>query len=309
MATEQETARAGGGIVARPGCFNWRLVLNDAPRHRRRLYGRLVAMFFTGCGVLGLGALPVPASGLNAMAAAALSAAAFALGIATWVAPWDKWPRQANLGLAPPAFALMGLAYLLPLLSLHENVGTRTYSTALTIPLCALVGEGTAWTTARLEKIELALREEKDQTERLRELDETKDKLLSSVSHELRNPITICRGHLDLLEEGAGKRELRAAKETLIDELDLMGRLIEDLITLARAEPSSWRFEVADEGGGLALGDEQVVFEPFRTGSPGTRGTGLGLSIVRGIAKAHGGESDVVNRPGRGATFWIRVPR
>jgi signal transduction histidine kinase len=249
-----------------------------------------------------------------------------------------------------------------------------------------LVGEGIAWTGARLEKMELALRREKDQTGRLRELDEMKDKFLSSVSHELRNPITICRGHLDVLDEDADERELRAVKETLINELDLMARLVEDLITLARvddraqlrmeslpldgfvtsiakraeallwdrlrvksevtgqtlradpqrltqallnllrnaaehareeqpilfrvrAEPSSWRFEVIDEGGGLAPGEEQAVFEPFRTGSSGTGGTGLGLSIVRGIAKAHGGESDVINRPGRGATFWIRIPR
>jgi signal transduction histidine kinase len=76
----------------------------------------------------------------------------------------------------------------------------------------------------------------------------------------------------------------------------------------ARAGPSSWRFEVADDGGGLPAGDEQVVFEPFSTGSaPG--GTGLGLSIVRGIARAHGGEAGIVNRPGHGATFWIRIPR
>ncbi|HEX8007536.1 MAG TPA: HAMP domain-containing sensor histidine kinase [Trebonia sp.] len=384
-------------------------------------------MFFTGSGVLGLAALLVSASGLNVIAAAALSAVAFALGAVAWVAPWDRWPRQASLGLVPPAFALLGLAntyraadmqtsgvffmvafvwlgmahpprtsvamaplaalaYLLPAFSLHENAGMRTYSTALTIPLCVLVGEGIAWTGARLEKMELALRREKDQTERLRELDEMKDKFLSSVSHELRNPITICRGHLDVLSEDADERELRAVKETLINELDLMARLVEDLITLARvddraqlrmeslplggfvtgiakraealladrlrvesevtgqtfradpqrltqallnllrnaaehargerpvlfrvrAEPSSWRFEVADEGRGLAPGDEQAVFEPFRTGSSGTGGTGLGLSIVRGIAKAHGGESGVINRPGRGATFWIRIPR
>jgi signal transduction histidine kinase len=75
-----------------------------------------------------------------------------------------------------------------------------------------------------------------------------------------------------------------------------------------RAESSTWRFEVADEGGGLPPGDEQVVFEPFSTGSSLTAGTGLGLSIVRGIARAHGGESGVVNQPGQGATFWIRIP-
>jgi signal transduction histidine kinase len=74
------------------------------------------------------------------------------------------------------------------------------------------------------------------------------------------------------------------------------------------AGPASWRFEVADDGGGLPPGDEQAVFEPFRTGSA-REGTGLGLSIVRGIARAHGGEAGAVNRPGHGVTFWIRIPR
>jgi two-component system, OmpR family, sensor kinase len=73
-------------------------------------------------------------------------------------------------------------------------------------------------------------------------------------------------------------------------------------------ESASWRFEVSDEGGGLAPGDEQVVFEPFKAGSSPSAGTGLGLSIVRGVALAHSGDCGVVNRPGHGATFWIRIP-
>jgi signal transduction histidine kinase len=84
----------------------------------------------------------------------------------------------------------------------------------------------------------------------------------------------------------------------------------EGLVRLrVRAEPDDWLFEVADEGGGLPPGEERVVFEPFRTGSSDTGRTGLGLSIVRGIARAHGGGCGVANRPGHGATFWIRVPR
>lgn len=401
--------------------------LSDAPRHSRRLHGRLAAIFFAGPGLLGLVTLPVPVPGLNVTVTAVLSAVAFALGIATWPAPWDKWPRQASLLLVPLAFALIALgntyragslrtygvfflvafvwlgmahpprtsvaiaplavlAYVLPLFYVHASAGEKIYSAAFTIPLCVIIGEGVAWTVARLEQIELALRREKNQTERLLELDEMKDKFLSSVSHELRNPITICRGHLEVMEEGADAQEVRTVKETLINELDLMARLVEDLTTLARVDdhaqlrmeslplesfvasiakraepilgnrlrvesdaagatlradpqrltqallnllrnaaehaqrdrpvrlrvkagPSSWRFEVADEGGGLPPGDEQVVFEPFRTGSSPTGGTGLGLSIVRGIARAHGGDSDVINWPGRGATFWIEIPR
>jgi two-component system, OmpR family, sensor kinase len=63
-----------------------------------------------------------------------------------------------------------------------------------------------------------------------------KDKFLSTVSHELRTPITICRGHLEVLEEGADKREVRAVKAMCVSELALMGRLVEDLTTLACAD-------------------------------------------------------------------------
>jgi two-component system OmpR family sensor kinase len=38
-------------------------------------------------------------------------------------------------------------------------------------------------------------------------------------------------------------------------------------------------------------------------------GSGLGLCVVAGIARAHGGNAGVDNRPGHGATFWIEIPR
>jgi signal transduction histidine kinase len=278
------------------------------------------------------------------------------------------------------------VAYVLPLLWLPGDLGSGLASAATTIGVCVLAGEGIAWGVVRLEKIEQALHAERYRSEQLRELDGMKDAVLSAVSHELRTPLTICRGHLDVLDEGAGRLEVLAVKQTLVAELDLMGRLVEDLTTLARVgdrillkveslpldgfvsgivvmtepilgdrlvvdyapagatfradpqrmtqallnllqnaaghaqgdapvrlrvltEPTSWRFEVADEGGGLPPGEEEFVFEPFRTASPRTGRTGLGLSIVRGIARAHDGESGVVNRPGHGATFWIRIPR
>ena len=408
----------GGSAAGLPG---------DAPRHRQRLYGRLAALFFAGSGALGLITLPLPQPGADTAAMGGIFTAALITGIAVWFAPWEKWPRWVSLSVVPPAFALISLgnafggldqhdygvfyvvtfvwigmaqprrtsvamaplaaaAYILPLLTMPAVLAGLS-SAAITIPVCVLVGEGIAWGVGRHEQIELALQRERDLAGQLRELDEMKDAFLSAVSHELRTPITICRGHLEVLEDGAGETEVRAVKETLVDELALMGRLVEDLATLAQvddrallrletvsvncflygtaakaepiigdrlrvaecqtegatlradpqrlsqallnlvrnaaqhaagdgpvylratAEHTSLLFEVADCGGGVPPGQEEKLFEPFTTGSSGSGGTGLGLAIVRGIARAHGGEAGVGNRPGSGATFWIRIPR
>jgi signal transduction histidine kinase len=71
---------------------------------------------------------------------------------------------------------------------------------------------------------------------------------------------------------------------------------------------TGWRFEVADDGGGVPAGHEEAVFEPFYRMSSAAGRPGLGLALVRGVADAHGGSAGIANRPGFGATFWLRVP-
>jgi signal transduction histidine kinase len=207
---------------------------------------------------------------------------------------------------------------------------------------------------------------------------------LRQTSHELRTPITICRGHLEVLGPEPEPEDLAETVEVVIDELDRMRRLVDDMTTLAGMEdpaalhvedvpvdllvadvtikaialldgrlhatppgpgvmradsqritqalinllqnaaehttasspvhfrtlemPSAWRFEVADEGGGLPPGSEDDVFQPFFTAKR-SMGGGLGLCVVSGIARAHGGHAGVENRPGQGATFWMEIPR
>jgi two-component system, OmpR family, sensor kinase len=57
---------------------------------------------------------------------------------------------------------------------------------------------------------------------------------VSDAGHELRTPITIIRGHLELLGDDPAERADTVALVT--DELDRMARFVDDLLTLARAE-------------------------------------------------------------------------
>lgn len=57
---------------------------------------------------------------------------------------------------------------------------------------------------------------------------------INDASHELRTPITIIRGYLELL--GDDPKERRETSEIVNDELERMSRFIDDLLLLAKAE-------------------------------------------------------------------------
>jgi len=70
--------------------------------------------------------------------------------------------------------------------------------------------------------------------DRLEEAFSTQRRFIDDAGHELRTPITIIRGHLEMLESAPDDRE-----ETLrivMDELDRMTRLVDDLLLLARSD-------------------------------------------------------------------------
>lgn len=75
---------------------------------------------------------------------------------------------------------------------------------------------------------------------------------LDDAGHELRTPITIIRGHLELLGDDPAERQEVVA--LVLDELDRMHRMVEDLLLLAKAQrPDFLRAEVVDVRG---LADE-----------------------------------------------------
>lgn len=59
---------------------------------------------------------------------------------------------------------------------------------------------------------------------------------LDDTSHELRAPLTIIRGHLELLELDETPAERRATLELVVEEVDRATHLVEDLLLLARSE-------------------------------------------------------------------------
>jgi two-component system OmpR family sensor kinase len=73
-------------------------------------------------------------------------------------------------------------------------------------------------------------------------------RFLDDAGHELRTPITIVRGHLELLDPERSD-ETEATRGLVLDEVDRMGRLVDDMIVLAKAgRPDFLQLSEADAG-------------------------------------------------------------
>ena len=89
-------------------------------------------------------------------------------------------------------------------------------------------------------------------------------------------------------------------------------------VTLKIAMDSQFlTIRVIDSGVGIALEDQEMIFEKFRQGRRSNResvltreheGTGLGLSIVREFCRLMGGEVSLESRLGEGSAFTVRLP-
>ncbi len=66
--------------------------------------------------------------------------------------------------------------------------------------------------------------------------------------------------------------------------------------------------EFTDTGPGIPEEYLGKLFEPFFTTKPVGKGTGLGLAVSHGIIKKHGGYIRVKSSPGKGTSFYLRIP-
>lgn len=98
-----------------------------------------------------------------------------------------------------------------------------------------------------------------DMLDRLEGAFSTQRQFLDDVGHELKTPITIVRGQLEVMD-AADRREVEGTVDLVLDEVDRMGRLVEELIVLAKTRrPDFLHFESTDLA---ALTD--VIFDKMR---------------------------------------------
>lgn len=95
---------------------------------------------------------------------------------------------------------------------------------------------GRALANARLFEREERLVDE------LRQLDGYKSRLISTISHELKNPLTAIQGHLEMLDESDVRPSVRHALDAIGRSAGRVSRIVEDLLVLSRVENPSRPF-------------------------------------------------------------------
>ncbi|WP_448613247.1 ATP-binding protein [Modestobacter sp. URMC 112] len=117
------------------------------------------------------------------------------------------------------------------------------------------------------------------QEARRRERDFTAD-----ASHELRTPLAILRAELELARSHAADEELARSLDSALEESDRLGRLIDDLLVLARADagpgPDRTLLDVAEVTDGLLPGFRTLAHRR------GITVTSTGDAVVRADRRA-----------------------
>lgn len=81
-------------------------------------------------------------------------------------------------------------------------------------------------------------------------------------------------------------------------------------ITIKESAPNYLRFEIQDNGMGIAEKHLPKVFDVFETAHSTNRedSTGVGLAIVKKLIKLYNGKVGVISKEGEGSTFWFTWP-
>jgi len=118
--------------------------------------------------------------------------------------------------------------------------GIQLWGELFEVPLMSAMFLAMVWHAQRRQA---ALKEVQGVAEMRAVLLERQERFLHDASHELRTPVTIARGHLELL-----RRDQPDAPEldVALDELGRMERIVERLLLLAKSEQQGFAFQEID---------------------------------------------------------------
>jgi signal transduction histidine kinase len=141
------------------------------------------------------------------------------------------WLRRKPAEVAGGVFAALAIAAI---------ISDLEWAEAAVIPLVLTIFAGLVWHGRRRQAV---LDEVQGLAEMRASLLERQERFLHDASHELRTPITIARGHLELLRR---ERPEAPELEVALDELGRMEGIVERLLLLAKSEQQGLALQKID---------------------------------------------------------------
>ena len=146
------------------------------------------------------------------------------------------WPMRATLLVLGFVMAATGASILFDAFD-----GIQLWGELFEVPLMAAMFLAMVWHARRRVA---AQRIAEGRSEERRSMLERQERFIHDASHELRTPVTIARGHLELLR---GHVDEDTEVEIALDELDRIDAIIERLLLLATADqPDFLRIDEVD---------------------------------------------------------------
>ena len=164
--------------------------------------------------------------------------------------------------------------------------------------------------------------------------------LLSQISHEIRNPVTLINSFLQLFESHHPEIVQDECWEKVMENMSFLRALLEEFSSFNNSSKLSVQeisldnlvrdtiesvtptqgliicslscdgenvyLTVKDTGSGIPANYQKDIFEPFVTHKEG--GTGLGLAICQRIVSAHGGRISFLAPAGKETSFIVVLP-
>jgi two-component system OmpR family sensor kinase len=138
------------------------------------------------------------------------------------------WSTRATVAVLSTVMLVTGAALVWSVARSHQGIDELAE-----VPLMAAMFVAMVWHATRRQAAT-------DEVERLAETEhrmlERHQEFIRDASHELRTPITVARGHAELIRAGSEGTQAADDAEVVLDELGRLARISERLLILASAE-------------------------------------------------------------------------